>query len=126
MGKARTDRRGQTREQRLARENDKLKRAVSSLRKQLAKLDIDRVDIAREVIQECYKEERAQEGKEILENLKKAWACKECQVGYLEIFIYNHSNTTYYYRICSNVPDCGNRTLPKAYDETKVNGIYRK
>ena len=75
MGKARTDRYGHTREQKLIQENRLLKRQVSSLRKQLARIDLDRYDAVKEMIQEHYKEDRAEEGREILENLKKSWIC---------------------------------------------------
>ena len=71
MGKARTDRRGYTREQALIQENRMLKKQVASLRKQLARLDIDRLNIAREVIEEHYSEEKPDEKREILDNLKK-------------------------------------------------------
>lgn len=125
MGKARIDKYGRTREQKLVQENRTLKRLVNSLRKQLARLDVDRIDIAKEVIMEQYQQEKAQEGKEILENLKKVWACSECEDGHLEIFIYNKLGDTYYYRVCSNAPKCHNRTLPKLYTPN-VKGIMRK
>lgn len=125
MGKARTDRHGYTREQRLIQENRLLKRQVSSLRKQLARIDLDRYDTVREMIEEHYKEDKEEAGKEILENLKKSWACHKCADGYLEIFIFNKGSSTIYYRICSNAPACMHRTKAKTYTPS-VKGIIRK
>ena len=125
MSKARTDKHGRTREQKLINENDKLKRQVSSLRKQLARVDLDRYQTIKDMVQEHYTEDRAQEGKEILESVKKTWLCRDCQEGYLQIFIYNHSGKTWYYRTCSLAPSCGNRTLAKQYDPKTVKGIVK-
>ena len=126
MGKARTDKHGNTKEQRLFNENERLKRQISSLRKQLARIDLDRYSTVRDMIEEHYQEDKLATGREILDNLKKQWACKECADGHLEIFIYNRSNATYYYRICSNAPDCSNRTLAQPYTAANVKGIIRK
>lgn len=125
MGKARTDRSGHTREQRLSYENQQLKKQVSKLRKQLARIDLDRYDMVKEMIQEHYQDDRAEQGAEILESLKKSWSCKVCLDGHLEIFIYNRGGETHYYRICSNAPDCANRTKSQSYI-TSVKGIIRK
>lgn len=125
MGKARTDRHGYTREQRLIQENRVLKRQISSLRKQIARIDLDRYDSVKEMIQEHYTEDKEEQGREILENLKKSWACRECADGYLEIFVFNKGKSTIYYRICSNAPACMNRTKSQEYTPT-VKGIMRK
>lgn len=125
MGKSRTDRHGHTREQKLWYENQQLKKKVSSLRKQLARIDLDRYDTIKEMIQEHYVEEKADQGKAILENLKKTWACKSCEDGFLEIFVYNRGGSTWYYRICSNAPLCMNRTKSQEWNNS-VKGIARK
>jgi rubrerythrin len=77
------------------------------------------------MIQEHYQEDRAQEGLDILENLKKTWACKECSDGYLQIFLYNKVGTTWYYRVCSNAPGCKNRTTAQKYSP-EVKGIIKE
>ena len=125
MGKARTNSRGYTKEQALIQENRILKRQISSLRKQLARLDLDRYDMVREMIQDHCKEDKKQQGKEILESIKKTWACRECEDGTMEIYIYNRGPETFYYRICSNAPTCMNRTLAKPYTPT-VKGVIRE
>jgi hypothetical protein len=124
VGKSRRGNREFTREQKLVHENKRLKKELAQLRKQLARIDLDRYDTVREMIQEHYQEEKAQQGLEILENLKKTWACKECADGHLEIFLYNKVGTTWYYRICSNAPKCKNRTLAQKYSP-EVKGIIK-
>lgn len=124
MGRARTDKHGYTKEQRLHEENQKLKRQISSLRKQIARLDLDRFDVIKDIIEEHYQEDRADEGKAILDNLKKSWECHVCDNGFLQIFVYNRGGETWYYRICSNAPTCLNRTKSQPYSQ-KVKGILR-
>jgi hypothetical protein len=126
MSRARVDKHGRTKEQALIQQNRILKRQVQSLRKQLARLDTDRIDIAREVIQEHYQNERAEEGREILENLKHIWKCNSCDEGFMEIFVFNRGADTIYYRICSQSPYCMNRTKSQIYDPKSVKGIMRK
>jgi hypothetical protein len=115
-----------TREQRLIKENRQLKQQVAQLRKQLARLDLDRYDHIREAIEEhCEeREEKRWEGKEILESLKHQWKCKidNCP-GFLEIFLFNKVNSTYYYRQCNC---CSNRTKSKKYDPSTVKGIMKE
>ncbi|MCX9024610.1 MAG: hypothetical protein OIN85_00775 [Candidatus Methanoperedens sp.] len=127
MGKSKRGDREFSREQKLVHENRILKRHVSSLRKQLAKLDLDRYSNLKEAIEQHYQEDRAQEGKEILDRLKQEWRCHEpnCD-GFLEIFTYNKLNNTWYYRVCSNAPGCKNRTKAQKYDPATVKGIVRK
>lgn len=125
MGKARTDRTGHTREQKLIYENQQLKKQISKLRKQFARVDLDRYEMVKEMIQEHYQDDRAEQGEQILESLKKTWTCKTCGDGHLEIFIYNRAGETHYYRVCSNAPDCSNRTKSQPY-MASVKGIIRK
>jgi hypothetical protein len=124
VGKSRRGDKEFTREQKLVHENKRLKKELAQLRKQLARIDLDRYDTVREMIEEHYQEDKAQQGQEILENLKKTWACKECSDGHLEIFLYNKVGTTWYYRICSNAPKCKNRTLAQKYSP-EVKGIIK-
>lgn len=120
MGRARTDRHGFTREQKLLQENQKLKRQISALRKQLARVDLDRYDVVKDIIEQHYQEEKAEKGKEILENLKQIWKCKECEEGYLEIKVYSKMGEPWYYRACNL---CSHRTKTKKYDSKTVKGI---
>lgn len=113
-----------TKEQRLIHENRVLKRQVASLRKQLARLDLDRYPNLKETIEQHYQEDRQQEGQDILERLKQEWRCKQpgCD-GYLEIILYNKINATWYYRKCNG---CIHRTPSQKYNPDEVKGIIKK
>jgi hypothetical protein len=128
LGKTKRSDKEYSREQKLAYENKQLKKEVSSLRKQLLRLDIDRYSTLKDTIEKHYKEdqEHAQTGQNMLDKLKRDWACRECEDGTLEIFTYNRVESTYYYRICSNAPRCKNRTKSQRYDPDLVKGIVKK
>lgn len=123
MGKSRRGSREISREQKLVHENKRLKREVSSLRKQLARLDLDRFTNVRELIEESYTAGQTSAGTEVIETLKKTWACKECNEGYLEIILYNKLSDTWYYRKCTS---CNHRTKSQKYDPNRVEGIIKE
>ena len=122
MGKLRRGAKEISREQKFAHENKMLKRELSQLRKQLARIDLDRYDSVKEMLEEHNPESQAHFGAEFLENLKKTWLCNDCRQGYLEIIIYNKVNATFYYRQCTH---CPNRTTSQKYDSEKVKGIVK-
>lgn len=124
MSKSRTDRYGNTREQKLLRENEKLKRQISQLRRVLDRVDFDRYENIRKIVSDHYQEDRANEGEELLEKLMQTWKCRipNCN-GVLEIVLFNKINIPYYYRSCSS---CDNRTKSKKYDKETVKGIIKK
>lgn len=123
MGKSKRGEREFTREQKLVQENRILKRQVAALRKQLARVDLDRYTNLKETIDKHYQEDNAQEGRDILEKIKKEWACQQpsCE-GYLEIFLFTKIDSTWYYRKCNC---CTNRTKAQKYSPD-VKGIMKK
>lgn len=123
MGKTRRGNKEFTREQRLIKENQILKREIAQLRKQLARIDLDRYETVKEMIQEHRQEDQAESTESMLASLKKQWACKEpgCN-GYLEINIYTKLGNPWYYRICT---ECPNRTRSQKYSP-EVKGIIKK
>jgi hypothetical protein len=123
LGKSRRGNKEYSREQKLVHENKRLKREIAQLRKQLARLDLDRYDSIKEMIEEHGHENTAQTGQELLENLKKTWACNKpkCQ-GHLEIIVYSKLGNPWYYRQCTN---CPNRTIAQKYTP-EVKGIIKK
>ena len=123
MGKSKRSDREFTKEQRLTHENQQLKRQVSALRKELARVDLDRYKNLKETINEHYQEDRAQEGLDMLEKIKNEWKCHSCEAGFLEIFLYNKLDSTWYFRRCNC---CPNRTKSQRYDSGKVRGIIKK
>jgi hypothetical protein len=120
MGKARIDRYGNTREQKLLNENRMLKRMVKSLRRELQKAN--NYDHIRDILEEHCQEERAQETRNVLENLKKVWKCHVCNEGVLEITIYSKLGESWYYRKCNG---CEHRTPGKKYT-SEVTGIFKQ
>jgi hypothetical protein len=122
MGKTRRGHKEYSREQQLLHNNKKLKREIASLRKQLARVDLDRYNHIKDMIERSYQMEEELEGKEILEKLKKNWKCYECARGYMEIVLYNRPDSTWYYRHCTN---CSHRTSSKRYVPGKVEGIVK-
>lgn len=126
MSKSRRDCRGNTREQRLQHENERLKKTINQLRKQLARVDLDRYASVRDIINKHYAEENAvqhaEKEAEILEDLKRIWLCNTCQTGHLEIILISKGNLLHYFRKCS---ECNNRTPLKPYNKT-VQGIVKK
>lgn len=119
MGKARIDRYGNTREQKLLKENKELRRECQRLRKILSRFE--NFEHVKDVLEES-QEERVQETQRVLEDLKKAWECHDCKEGVLEITLYQRLTQTYYYRSCNG---CGKRTPGKPYT-SEVKGIFRK
>lgn len=137
MGKSRRGNKERTREQELKYENkefrrrerdkdneiNQLKRQVSSLRKQLARIDLDRYSHVRDIVEEHYaEEERELSTSDMLKSMKDQWKCHECGVGHLEICLYTRQDGTFYYRHCNN---CTNRTKSQKYDPNTVQGIIK-
>ena len=112
MGKTRRGHKEHTREQQLLYQNKALKREIASLRKQLARIDLDRYSHIKDIIEKSYQMEEELEGLEILEKLKDAWKCYECMRGYMEIMLYNRPDSTWYSRQCTN---CSHRTKSQRY-----------
>lgn len=121
MGKStRTGSKEYTRLQEVLHENSKLKREISSLRKQLARLDLDRHSYVKDIMDEHYaREDQEESAEKMLKRLKEEWRCKNCQDGYLEVNIYMKAGDAWYYRKCNC---CENRTKGRRYSPDKVQG----
>lgn len=106
MGKSRHPRtdKEHSENQKLRRENDRLKKNLASLRRQLQRIDLDRYQNIKDIIEKHDREEAEKEHQESFEALKKKWTCKECSAGHLEIIIFNKLNEVCYYRQCSHCP----------------------
>lgn len=128
MGKTKRGDKEFTREKQLVQENRTLKRQVSSLRKQLARVDLDRYSNLKETIEKhCQEDEtNEQSSQSLLDKVKQEWACHEPDCGgFLEIFLYSKVGTAWYYRVCSNAPRCKNRTVAQKHTP-EVKGIVKK
>lgn len=105
--------------QKLKYENKRLKKQVSSLRKQLARVDIDRYQNLKDLVYKHAKENLEDKIKAQRERLKKEWECHTCRVGFMKIHTISRRDGLFYYRKCT---ECDNRTPTKPYNE-KVEGI---
>lgn len=123
MGKSRRGDKERSREQELKYENQKLRREVSSLRKQLARIDLDRYSHVRDMIQEHLAENQEIVTVQDLEkSMQNEWKCHECQEGHLQVFKYPRGTGEAYYRICSRAPLCTNRTKSQPWTPS-VKGV---
>lgn len=124
MGKTRRGDKERSREQELKHENQRLRREISSLRKQLARIDLDRYSHIKDMVEEHLAQEEKMSTQEMLKSMKEEWKCRECNSGYLEIFLYNKIGETWYFRRC-NSPDCEHRTKSQPYTPS-VKGIMKE
>lgn len=104
----------------LKHENQKLKKEISSLRKQLARVDFDRYSNLQQLVDKQRKEAELTEDSKKLEQLKKKWECWGCGKDHLKIIIWDHPvKGVMYYRKCFT---CDHRTEMKPYND-KIEGI---
>lgn len=105
--------------QKLKRENDRLKKQVSSLRKQIARIDINRFENLQEIL---HKHDQI-EAEEVLENdkkqLEKKWKCYECVDGVLRLKVFERQDGIVYFRKCDK---CNNRTKLQKWNKD-VEGV---
>lgn len=105
--------------QKLKYENQKLKRQISSLRKQLARIDIDRYENLKDLLYKHANEDLEERIEEEKKKIKQQWECHICRQGFMKIHTISRRDGLFYYRKCTN---CDNRTKTKPYNE-KVKGI---
>jgi regulator of replication initiation timing len=122
VGKNRRGSKEYSKEQELVYENRKLRREIGHLRKQLARVDLDRYTHVKDIIEKSYRMEEELEGQKILQRLRAEWKCHECERGFLQIVTYNRPDATFYYRLC-NV--CAHRTKSQRYNPG-VPGILKE
>jgi len=107
--------------QKLKRENDKLKKQIGALRKQLARIDLDDYNNVKELLDKYYYEDKLEEREDILEKLKDEWKCLQCGTGYLEIVLYTKQGNPWYFRKCTT---CSNRTKAQKHNPN-VKGVLK-
>lgn len=105
--------------QRLKLENQKLKKQISSLRKQLSRIDIDRYQSLKDIIEAHDEQDEQFDTTIALDDLKHKWECHKCSRDYLRLVIVPRVDGTFYFRRC---PTCMNKTKLKKYTED-VEGI---
>lgn len=92
-------------------ENEKLKRQIKSLRKQLAKVDIDRYQSLKELLEEQEAEDSTLDVKSRHDDLKKKWECHSCKEDYLRLVVVPRLDGMFYFRRCP----CGHKTKLKKF-----------
>jgi Zn finger protein HypA/HybF involved in hydrogenase expression len=105
--------------QKYKRENDKLKRQVSSLRKQLAKIDIGRYENLQDMMQKFDAQEVKENQENDIREQEKKWKCHNCSDGVLRLKVFERQDGIMYFRKCDN---CDNRTELKKWNKN-VEGV---
>jgi hypothetical protein len=105
--------------EKLKHENTKLKKTISSLRKQMARIDIDRFENIKELIERHDEQEDVDTLKQHEESLKKMWQCWQCNEGILQLIVISRRNGDFYFRKCSG---CKHRTTTKPFTKDVKNG----
>jgi len=105
--------------QRLKLENQKLKKQIASLRKQLNRIDIDRYQYIKDMLENQAEEDQQFEVDRELDDIKKHWECEVCARDYLRIIVIRKGNGVFYMRRC---PTCMHKTKLKKFTH-EVEGI---
>lgn len=119
MGRSRRSDKELQEVQRLKLENQKLRKQIGSLRKQLSRIDIDRYTHLRDIIEAHEEEDDEFDSKVALKQLKSKWQCHDCGKDYLRLILVPRIDGTFYFRRCLS---CGNKTRLKKYTPN-VEGI---
>jgi hypothetical protein len=101
--------------QKTKRENDKLKKQVSSLRKQLARIDIGRYENLQDLMEKFDKQEIEDSLKRNEEEQEKRWKCFKCDGGVLQLKVFERHDGIVYLRKCDS---CDNKTKLKKWDKS--------
>jgi hypothetical protein len=125
MGKSRNCDKELSTLDKLKQENKLLKRQLSSLQKQLDRIDYNRYQNIVDAVNKIDKENRDLEKRKELEKLKKKWLCRKCGKGHLLLNLFEHPvKGTLYYRKCS-LEECDNKTKFQQYKEN-TEGLEKK
>lgn len=100
--------------QKLKYENKRLKRQIAALRKQIARIDIDRYENIKDIIERHHKEDLDERLLEEKKKLETKWECHECKRGVLVRHELMRIDGAFYYRKCNN---CNHRTKVKPYKD---------
>lgn len=108
--------------QRLKLENQKLRKQIGKLRKELSKIDIDRYQSLRDLVEAQDRQDEDFDRNIELDKLKEKWQCHTCGRDHLRLIMVPRLDGTFYFRRC---PTCGNKTRLKKYEED-VTGIVEE
>lgn len=103
----------QDRLQKLQQENTKLKQQISQLRKQISRLDLDRFQNLKEVLDAQDRRDAEDAAKKRNEVDDKQWTCWTCRVGVLRLHVLEKPGGALYNRVCD---ECGHKTKFQKFD----------
>lgn len=95
--------------EKLKHENKKLKKEVTSLRKVIDRMDIERYENLRELVDQQREEEKRKRKERAKEKERQ---CYQCGKGHMQLHIFDRLDGVFYYRACTL---CENRTRMKKY-----------
>lgn len=108
---------------RLKYENKKLKRQISALRKQISRLDIDRYNNIKELLDKQENEDAQEYVQKEKDKAEQQWRCWQCGHGILRTHRMHRRDGSFYYRKCDN-EKCDNRTKTKPIPaDGKLEGV---
>lgn len=109
--------------QKLKRENSKLKKQISLLRKQISRLDVDRYQNVKELLEKQAEEDAQEYIIKEKENAEKQWRCWDCGEGILRTKRLHRLDGSFYFRQCDN-NKCKKRTRTKPIPQDgNIDGI---
>lgn|SRR3989344_8771066 len=122
MGKKRRNfnEREQDQLQKLKLENQRLKRSISTLRKQISRIDIESYENLKDLLDKQDEQDFKRTLEEANVQKKKKWECFECKDGTLILTVLDRLDGQFYYRRCNNL-NCRYRTKLKKWNKDVEN-----
>ncbi len=100
------------------RENRKLKQQISQLRKQISRIDVDRFQNLKELLDAQDRQDAEEAAARRQAELDRAWECWDCRQGTLKLSIIERRDGVWYNRYCQ---ECGKRTKLQRYNDKVKN-----
>lgn len=110
MGRSKFSDRENTLIDKYKKENARLKEQISKLRKQISRLDLDRYQNIKDLVDQFESAKAEDEKLEHAEQIKKLWECHNCHEDYLRMVTIERRDGVFYFRKCGH---CNNRTETK-------------
>lgn len=99
-------------------ENRKLKQQISQLRKQISRIDVDRFQNLKDLLDAQDRREAEDAAKSRGMESDKRWECWTCRTGILRVHVIEKPTGSIYNRVCDN-EHCGHRTKFQKLDRKK-------
>lgn len=94
----------QDRLQRVVQENKKLKGQISQLRKQMSRIDVDRFQNLKDLLDAQDREEQEEAAVKREQTMERDWRCWQCPSGTLRLTVLERRDGVFYYRKCDGCP----------------------